>query len=215
MDASRFDALARALGAARSRRGLGQLLGGFILGGTIAARAATGAEAKKKHKKHKKPKRKGGCPKHCGGGTLCCDDTCVSVLTDRNNCGACGNSCTEKETCVNAQCVPCQDPQTICKAGGEERCVDLQTDKNNCGFCGHICPKDPENAKRDFVCQGGDCVCTGTVCDNGRCCPADFNVCVGAGGSCCATGFPVHCDNGICCPAGFSCGGSCGQNCCA
>jgi hypothetical protein len=148
---------------------------------------------------------------------------CVSAVTDRHNCGGCGSSyskekgsciCTEKETYINGSCEPCQDPRSICVVFGEERCVDLQTDRDNCGFCSNICPKSPTNRLRDFVCQGGQCVCTGTKCTNGLCCPAGYNVCVGNGAGCCPNDYH-SCGNDRCCPDGFACGGNCGNECCA
>jgi hypothetical protein len=221
MDAHRFDALTRSLGAGASRRGLGRILGGLALSGGIAAHGSERADAKKKRKHKKKKNKKKDCSKHCSAG-LCCDGECVSVLTDRHNCGACAEACpadkscicTEKETCLNGKCEPCADPRKICKVSGEERCVDLQTDRNNCGFCGNICPKSPSNPLRDFVCQGGECVCTGTVCANGRCCPAGFRVCVEGGAGCCPDNYH-SCGNDRCCPDGYTCGGTCGQECCA
>ena len=215
MDGDRFDQFLRSLARSWPRRSLTRSLASLALAGALV-RDPFVAEAnrKKKKKKRKKDRKKGECEPRCGGGTLCCDDRCVNVVSDRNNCGACGKQCGVTELCRNAQCVPCDNPFALCTVAGDVQCVDVRTDRNNCGSCGNICPKDPSNAARDFVCQGGQCVCSGTVCTNGRCCPANFNVCVGEGTSCCPTDFPQVCPSGICCPAGYNCGGTCGQDCC-
>jgi hypothetical protein len=44
----------------------------------------------------------------CGGGLTSCGSSCVSLLDDRNNCGACGNVCTMNKPCRNGFC-PCYD----------------------------------------------------------------------------------------------------------
>ncbi|MGH8574413.1 MAG: hypothetical protein ACREX8_17820, partial [Gammaproteobacteria bacterium] len=159
MDDSRFDTLARSLSEARPRRGVVRVLGGLALAGLSSLLGLTGTDAKKKGNKNKKKKKKGPCGNGCSGGTLCCGDRCVSVLTDRNNCGACGKQCGVTELCLNAQCAPCEDPMALCTVAGEQKCVDVRTDRNNCGFCGTICAKDPEIASRDEVCVDRQCDC--------------------------------------------------------
>jgi hypothetical protein len=216
MDAHRFDALTRSLGTGASRRGLGKYLGGLALAGGAGAHGFADAVAKKKHHKKKKKKDKKGCPQHCSAG-LCCDGACVSVLTDRHNCGGCGSSCakaqgkscicTEKETCLNGNCEPCAEPRKICVGSAGDQCVDLQTDHDHCGFCGNICG-DRE------ACRNGQCVCSGVNCSDGTCCPAGYEVCIGNGIGCCPNNSH-YCGNARCCPNGFTCGGSCGGECCA
>jgi hypothetical protein len=216
MDADRFDNLLRSLARSWPRRSVTRSLPGLVLAGTLLRDpfAAEANRKKKKKRERKKDRKKGECSPRCAGGTLCCDGRCVNVVTDRGNCGACGTQCGAAEQCRNAECVPCDNPFALCTVAGAEQCVDVRTDRNNCGSCGTICPKDPQNTARDYLCQAGQCVCTGTVCPNGRCCPVNFAVCVGDGAACCPTDFPVSCPSGICCPAGYGCGGSCGQDCC-
>lgn len=211
MDAHQFDALTRTLGDRLSRRGLGRLVGGLALGGGIATRWPAPADAKKKRKKKRKKKDRNDCDGGCGIGT-CCDGRCANTPTDRNNCGACGNRCQPGQYCFNSQCVPCESPMESCPADGIDRCVNTMTDRDNCGQCGNICPRD-SNPQRNYVCQGGQCVCTGTVCANGRCCPDGFNVCVAGGAGCCPNNYH-SCGNGECCPDGYTCGGNCGFPCC-
>ncbi|CAM6128571.1 unnamed protein product [Calypogeia fissa] len=57
-------------------------------------------------------------------GWSCCGHWCTNILTDPNNCGACGYEC--------------KWPQTCC--GG--KCVNLSSNANNCGRCGVKCPKN-------------------------------------------------------------------------
>lgn len=217
MDADRFDMFLRTLTKARPRRSLASALASMLFAGGLSAGeiATTDAKKKKKKKKRKKNREKDDCNPGCSGGTLCCNGQCVSVLTDRGNCGECGRSCGVTEICRNAQCVPCEEPFALCAVAGEMQCVDVRNDRNNCGFCGNICAKDPSNPVRDEVCQDRQCVCSGARCANNRCCPPSHVHCVDGGNGCCATNFPVACPNNLCCPANHTCGGSCQQNCCA
>jgi hypothetical protein len=154
------------------------------------------------------------CVPVCAAPEACCLAECVDLQTNATNCGECGKACAATELCRNAQCIPCTDPMALCSVGGEQTCVDLSTDANHCGECGHQCPKDPVLPSRNFACQERECVCTGTVCDNGLCCPAGFNSCLRGGEACCPDGYTEDCGNGRCCPTGFTCGGTCGEECC-
>ena len=154
------------------------------------------------------------CVPFCTGSEACCLAECVDLQTDAKNCGECGKACSATEFCRNGQCVPCAAPTALCTVGGQQTCVDARSDADNCGACGRQCPKDPVTPARNFVCQGGECVCTGVVCDNGRCCPAGFTVCLLGGAGCCPDGYTEDCGNGRCCPEGFQCGGTCGEECC-
>jgi len=81
----------------------------------------------------------------------CCDDHCVDLLNDENNCGACGNACHN---------FPYSDRHMICCNGA---CTDLQwgyrelveggytSDDASCGTCGHTCPF------MDFCNHNGQC----------------------------------------------------------
>ena len=82
----------------------------------------------------------------CPGSGGCCSGMCVSILTDVNNCGACGSACPAGGGCC----------------GGA--CVSLST-VTNCGTCGNACP-DVINGAR--ACTGGKCVvggCNGSFRD--------------------------------------------------
>ena len=65
----------------------------------------------------------------CAQGQACCrGNACTNLLTDRSNCGACGNACSEGDICANGVCIanPCQDflGGTLCGTGanGEPIC---------------------------------------------------------------------------------------------
>lgn len=42
----------------------------------------------------------------CSAGSTLCGDACVDLGTDESNCGACGTTCGERDTCVNGECLP-------------------------------------------------------------------------------------------------------------
>ena len=151
-----------------------------------------------------------------------CEGQCTSYLTDRNNCGACGNVCGSDEFCSDGVCT-CNPGLTACGEG----CVDVQTDPTNCGACDNACHVDES-------CTGGACLCDPGLTQCGEGCldlqtdPANCGACGNAcysdetcsGGTCvCATGLtqcggecvnltadPANC--GACgnvCPAGGVC----------
>src|SRR4051812_11204442 len=69
-----FDSLSRSLGAQRSRRSMFRQLGAALVGGMTAAvfsRAAWAATP-------------------CAPGLVSCAGSCVDLLSDAGNCGACG-----------------------------------------------------------------------------------------------------------------------------
>lgn len=91
-----------------------------------------------------------------------CDDVCVNLDTDDDNCGACGEECDADEVCEDGAC------ELDCASGEEEcsgECVDLDTDEENCGDCGDDCAAGE-------ACDDGICVlqcggATPTLCLNG------------------------------------------------
>ena len=42
----------------------------------------------------------------CPSGQTSCNGTCVDTNSDSQNCGSCGNACTQGESCVNGSCSP-------------------------------------------------------------------------------------------------------------
>jgi hypothetical protein len=64
-----------------------------------------------------------------------CGDQCVDEWSDKNNCGACGNTCTASEVCNSGHC-GCSYNWTVCPGGAR---IDTQGDPANCGACGVSC----------------------------------------------------------------------------
>lgn len=98
----------------------------------------------------------------CPEQNLICGGVCTPVLSDTNNCGACGNSCSSGFECVEGACV-----QPEC-AGATERCgtacVDTDTDRNHCGGCGIACGTG--EACEEGVCTEIVCEEEATLCEN-------------------------------------------------
>lgn len=99
----------------------------------------------------------------CPSPLLSCNQRCSDPRTDRENCGACGRSCSTGNVCQNGACVPdCGSGETLCRSAGDAgaglACVSLRTDRANCGACGTACGTNQ-------VCANGTCtfMCTGTT----------------------------------------------------
>ncbi|CAI0436358.1 unnamed protein product, partial [Linum tenue] len=61
------------------------------------------------------------CRSLYGEGFECCNNKCIEVAADKQNCGGCKNKCAFKDECC----------------GGE--CVYLSLDKRHCGKCDSPC----------------------------------------------------------------------------
>jgi hypothetical protein len=132
------------------------------------------------------------------------DDSCVlcggiyvDLGSDRDNCGACGNSCAWDSECVAGEC---SCPGTAAACG--DICVELDDNPKNCGACGNVCGADQ-------WCDGGTCtgVCEGTICD-GWCTNLMTNE--GACGACGVECGPAEsCHGGVCECDGAICGATC------
>ncbi|WP_146651450.1 hypothetical protein [Labilithrix luteola] len=107
----------------------------------------------------------------------------VDLMTDRNNCGACGARCpsaTNSETfeCVEGRCVmqcETQRPMFDCDGIPDNGCEIMANTNDHCGACGVKC-LDPAKqcVTRDFTgadvgcgCRGADLDCRGW-CVDGR-----------------------------------------------
>lgn len=158
MDGRRFDAIAREAAAGATRRSVLKLLIGGVLGGLAGVRARDAGAV---------------CIPfgvRCAGGTQCCTgncvdnkcacrtgltrcgDSCLNLLTNERNCGACGASCAAGRTCCNG------------------RCADTNNNPNHCGACGRRCPTG-------VTCVNGACSSSGTACAVATDCPDDGNPC--------------------------------------
>jgi len=141
---------------------------------------------------------------------------CADLLNDRTDCGACNNSCSAGQQCLQGRCVSgcsansdcavgqvcvsstCRTPPadagacttgtrtTVCSASGGSYCADLTSDNNDCGACGNQCAAG-------LQCQQGRCL---KLCSASADC-GSLNICVSgvcsydpayAGGALCSTG---------------------------
>jgi cysteine-rich repeat protein len=98
----------------------------------------------------------------CASGQGDCSGVCRDLRSDKQNCGACGNTCAAGFTCEAGSCkapvVTCGPEQTNCSGA----CRLLQSDTQNCGACGNVCPTGN-------TCTGGRCVAPIViVCGDGR-----------------------------------------------
>ena len=89
------------------------------------------------------------------------DNGCETPRSDSNNCGACGNACTDPDK----PCVRIDDKyQCGCRVGtilcnGE--CVDPSSNDYNCGACDNFCPSEgdggPLPTDMYYGCSTGEC----------------------------------------------------------
>lgn len=145
----------------------------------------------------------------CLAGQGCCDDVCISIATSRENCGACGVTCADGETCKGGTCV-CENGLADCDGDAANGCeTELASDTDHCGACAASCTAGDVcdgfgncalNCEVGLTSCGGDCINLQT--DHDHC---------GACGLACASG--EVCAGGTCaasCQAGLS---LCGEDC--
>jgi hypothetical protein len=86
------------------------------------------------------------CLVSCGTGETCCEGECVNLMTDVNNCGACGNACPfENSLCCNGTCANALDGKT-CGACDVDCSLILNDDGLTC-----MCLEDGSG---DIACRG-------------------------------------------------------------
>jgi hypothetical protein len=94
----------------------------------------------------------GNGPASCSAGQEWCMGQCqdsIAFISDDNNCGRCGNSCSIGESCTGGSC-SCAAGYSSCMGS----CVSSSSfisDNNNCGSCGHSCSIGES-------CMGGSCM---------------------------------------------------------
>lgn len=88
----------------------------------------------------------------CPSGTWLCNNKCVDLTTDPNNCGGCG--IVDSRGCnPNTYTIPkCMPEETRCLNAAENHleCVNLLNNFNHCGACGYAC-------KAGYGCKSGSC----------------------------------------------------------
>ena len=97
----------------------------------------------------------------CPATSLCCGGTCVVESDD--NCGKCGNRCTNGNSCNAGACI-CEATQLFCSnTCTSSGCVDTKHDSHNCGRIGNDCGGGK-------FCDNGECsaTCSEDIC-NGEC----------------------------------------------
>jgi hypothetical protein len=125
-------------------------------------------------------------------------------MSDRNNCGACGNRCRADQSC-NAGTCGCSTGYRDC--GGV--CVETASDNGNCGACGNICSAGTTCVGGTCQCPAGSTVCNGVCVDlryDAQNCGACGVVCPPSTPAC--NGVTRTCSAG-CAPSQNRCGVSC------
>lgn len=194
------------MGALRTRRAATRLLGSLIAVSIVAHCDAEGKPKKKR--KNKKP---------CKAPNKKCGVKCITVQSDDNNCGACGNRCSRTQVCRAGQCeallppVDCPNGQCcedneVCD--GDGRCRDEECQpKPNCLSAGEFLPlfgETPPCCSDEIECSineqsGMSCICEAEVLSrpclrNGDC----------LSGSC--VGYQCVCPRATCQSLGKQCG---------
>jgi hypothetical protein len=87
----------------------------------------------------------------CSSGQVICNGQCVNLSNDRNNCGTCGNTCPNYQSCVNSTCQPTQ-----CSGGlyptSDGRCVQRCRDEVNPCPSGWQCGPNGYFPNREVCC---------------------------------------------------------------
>jgi len=154
-----------------------------------------------------------------------CNGELVNVLVNRENCGACGNSCAGDGSVSNPD-----DDLCFCFNGGcacRAHCPEIDSNGNWWTSCGSDCDS-PQSCRtwrcRDLTSDSSNCGSCGNACDLGNTCcsgmckdlQADVNNCGSCGNMCVVPNGTAACKNGVCeiasCDPGYTnCGGKYGQ----
>lgn len=166
----------------------------------------------------------------CEVGMTCCSGSgCLNLQNDNNNCGQCGNECSNGDICINGNCI-CENQGRDCNENLGERCCNglcknINHDINNCGQCGNSCGSNTRCLTGGCICNGGynncdldwnnGCECYG-CCEDEMCiedcgtnasCYQESNY-----GECICNGGFSSCDGNW--ENGCECDGCCNNNSC-
>ncbi|KAF3911565.1 hypothetical protein ABW20_dc0110424 [Dactylellina cionopaga] len=119
----------------------------------------------------------------CPSGYTDCSGSCVNLLTNKSNCGTCGNKC--RTFCQAGACAGCVATTSTCTDGGGHLCDEGST-------C--ICTINKEGQRACVVSSG----CQGAICSKSSDCPSGWT-CIP--GTCCGNDpvcmrTPEGCPNG-------------------
>ncbi len=148
----------------------------------------------------------------CGDGAVArCN---VDLLSDNDNCGACGHKCKtyiplDLETkCSDGKCTPfCMTAGLLdCNGLIDDGCeVDSSSDPNNCGSCGNKCPSGQPCYDGACGCPSGYALCDGqctNIAQDNQHCGACGSECPWVDAPCGSKDLPpntyTNCNNGQC-----------------
>jgi hypothetical protein len=86
----------------------------------------------------------------CTAPLVICNNDCVDLSFDPENCGHCNNICDQSGVCNSGTCLVCAAGETPCG----RQCQNLAIDPDNCGGCGVPCTNG--------LCSNGLCEAAGT-----------------------------------------------------
>jgi hypothetical protein len=182
MDGRRFDALARRLTKAATRRAavgaaLALAFGAAVADDAVAARStcrrfgqsctrgsqcctgqcATGSKVPRASRNR--------CV--CPTGEGLCNGACVDLTSD-TNCGACGNVCDSETSCIEGTCQDCSDVAGYCASATNGRYLKAAWFANPSSGFGDKCSVDTECQVYDQCSQPGRlCFCLDDLFSNG------------------------------------------------
>jgi hypothetical protein len=88
-------------------------------------------------------------PLVCTDSTVICNNQCVDLTADPENCGTCNNICASG-VCNESTCLVCTAEEMVCG----RQCINVFVDPDNCGGCGIPCASG--------LCSSGVCEAAGT-----------------------------------------------------
>jgi hypothetical protein len=165
-------------------------------------------------------------PEGCPAGQTACGDTCVSLTSDVDNCGACDNQCSVKNgtaSCSGGKCgrAHCDSGFDDCNGNAADGCeTDTGSSNANCGACGNTCSAGDNVTSAScsagscsISCKAGWADCDANAANGCETDTRDDNNCGGCNMSCGRANASASCATGRCtlgsCNPGF---GDCDNN---